>query len=299
MFPPAGPLLMTIQEVLEGLGVAYAATGHHHCREGWIQLKCCPFCGSQNYHLGWNLRSNYASCWRCGGYNGKRVLEALGVPVQEVLRLFRSINIAPQPEKPCLGPRRLKEPIRRGPLLSVHREYLRKRGFSPEHVCRLWDVEGIGLAPRLSWRLYIPICFHEQRVSWTTRAIGSKVAQRYVSASAAEEAVNHKTLVYGMDFCRHSIVICEGPLDAWKIGPGGGALFGTAFTTAQIRKLVAIPRRFVCFDSSPDAQRRARELCHQLACFPGVTENLLIDAKDPGEASEKELRLIRKIAALR
>lgn len=151
--------------------------------------------------------------------------------------------------------------------------------------------------PILSWRIYIPILWKGRRVSWTSRAIGN-VSQRYYSASADQEEINHKHLVYGMDFCRSSIVIVEGPADVWAIGPGAGALFGTAFTPAQIRKLIDIPYRYICFDSSPDAQREATKLAEALSVFPGVTENLLLDAKDPGEASSKELNSIRRHAKL-
>jgi hypothetical protein len=113
-----------------------------------------------------------------------------------------------------------------------------------------------------------------------------------------EESLNHKRLVYGLDFCRHSVVAVEGPLDAWAIGPGAGALFGVGFLSAQVLLLAKFPRRYVCFDSAPEAQQRARELADQLAVFPGRTENILIDSKDPAEASARELAQIRRVAGL-
>lgn len=150
------------------------------------------------------------------------------------------------------------------------------------------------MAGRLSWRLFIPITYNGDEVSWTTRSIAQDVRQRYISASAKQEAVNHKTLVYGQDHCFHSVVIVEGPLDAWKVGPGAGALFGTAYTPAQVKRLVRHPNRYVCFDSSPDAQAQAERLVDELSCFEGVTENIVLDAEDPGSAPERELRLLRK-----
>ena len=135
-------------------------------------------------------------------------------------------------------------------------------------------------------------------MSWTTRAIGDKVTQRYISASAEQEKINHKHLVYGEDFCRHSSVVVEGPIDAWRIGAGAGALFGTAFTASQVRKIVQHPYRYIVFDSSKDAQARAEELADQLSVFPGATEIIVLDAEDPGSASRKEVRLLRKAARL-
>jgi hypothetical protein len=188
----------------------------------------------------------------------------------------------------------------RGPLLAAHRAYLEDvRGFDSVELEKLWDIQGIGIAVRLQWRIYIPIALDNQKVSWTTRAITDKEGtQRYVSASAAEEAVNHRDIVYGIDYCLHSVVICEGPFDAWAVGPGGVCLFGIDFSSAQVRRLVRVPHRFVCFDSAPDAQRKALELCNQLCMFPGQTSNILLNAKDPAKASQKELQTLRRVAKL-
>ena len=112
-----------------------------------------------------------------------------------------------------------------------------------------------------------------------------------------QEAVNHKTLIYGADFCRHAIVVVEGPLDTWAIGPGAGALCGTGFTRAQVLAISRFPVRAICFDALPDAQKTARELCNLLRVLPGETYNVVLDSKDPGEAlttNPRELRQLRK-----
>lgn len=290
---------MQIEELLEQYGIEFAREGeHHHARPGWLQLRDCPSCGSDNYHLGFNLAAQRFNCWRCGGLDFARVLVQLGaLSWQDAKALHKELDAGaiPQPERKR---GKLKEPARIRALLPCHRLYLQERGFDPETIVRLWHVKGIGIASCLSWRLYIPIIYRGEQVSWTTRAIGKRVAQRYISASAAEEAINHKSLVYGIDYCRHSVVIVEGPTDAWAVGPGAGALFGTAFTPAQIRLLVEVPNRFVCFDSAPPAQAKAQELASLLSTFPGRTENVILDAKDPGSAPRKELRLLRELARL-
>ncbi len=132
----------------------------------------------------------------------------------------------------------------------------------------------------------------------TTRAIGDRVQERYISASFEQEAVNHKTLVYGSNYCQHSVVVVEGPIDAWRVGPGAGALFGTAFTPMQVLRLTKFPYRYICFDNSSVAQARARELAEELSVFPGTTEVIELDALDPGSASKKEIQLLRKHAKL-
>ena len=288
---------MSIEEVLDDLGVEYLRSGHHHCRPGWIQLDC-PFCGknTQRYHLGWNLSLNYANCWKCGGHHPVSVLISLGINHQRARQIaggLMSEDIVKH-ERPRIS---LHVPAGICNLLPPHCRYLRSRGFDPKEVARIWNVQGIGIAHRLSWRLFIPIVLNQEVVSWTTRTIGTK-ATRYISASAEQEKINHKHLVYGEDYCRHSIIIVEGPADAWRVGPGAGALFGTAYTTAQIKRLIQHPYRYIVFDSSKDAQNRAEELADQLSVFEGTTEVVELDAEDPGSADPKEIKRLRRMARL-
>jgi hypothetical protein len=288
---------MTIQEILNEYRIDFLESGHHHCRAGWLQIRDCPFCNSDNYTLGWNIAANYSSCWRCGHHHADKLLAALEIGRERVLELLASVDtgLPRERERSRIS---LKIPPGIGPLLPAHRDYLRERGFNPAYIVWRWAVQGIGVSARLGWRLYIPIFKQGKQVSWTTRAIGSHAQPRYLSASADEESFNHRRLIYGMDFCRTSIVAVEGPIDAWRIGPGAGALFGITFLPAQVLLLAKFPRRYICLDSSPEAQVRARELVNQLAVFPGVTENIVLDAKDPGEASPREIRQLRRIAGL-
>jgi len=288
---------MTIQELLAGAGLDYLESGHNHCRTGWLQVRVCPFCGSQNYHLGFNLSDKFFACWKCRWHPVWETLLKLGVSSSTIREFLHDYELGKEPEK-AEWSGRLKEPGGRGPLQRCHRDYLKRRGFDPEEIQRLWQVEGIGIDARLAWRIYIPILSKRVRVSWTTRAIGDRAAKRYLSAPETEASINLKHVIYGADWCRHAVVIVEGPIDAWAVGPGAGALFGLAWTSEQVKTLAGFPRRYICLDSSLDAQARARELADLLACFPGVTENIVIDAKDPAESSKKELRLIRKVAGL-
>jgi DNA primase len=285
---------MRIQDLLSQYRIEYREAGqHHHARVGWIQIDC-PFCGPGTYkfHLGYNLAYGYFSCWKCGPHPRKEVWKRLGIPWSEVKGIPQERT---EEKKSYVNPT-LMEPSFRGPLLPPHRKYLESRGFDPEEIVKLWHVEGIGIAPRLSWRIYIPIYWRSERVSWTTRAIGESVEPRYLSASAKEERIPHKDLVYGIDFCSHSIVVVEGPFDAWRIGPGAGALFGAAFTEAQLQKISKIPYRYICLDA--DAQLTAERLADQLSVFPGQTWVIQLDAKDPASASQKEINRLRKIAKL-
>src|SRR5690606_24557431 len=189
----------------------------------------------------------------------------------------------------------LKIPDRVSDLLPQHEQYLNRRGFDPDVIRRLWGVKGIGLAQKLQWRLFIPI--HDIRgrvVSWTTRSIGNH-SLRYISASDDEEEIPHKTILYGAQHAQHVIFINEGPLDAWAIGPGAIATCGTGYSTEQMARMTKYPVRVVCFDSQPDAQRRADQLCRELSMYPGHTENVLLESgEDPASAHPDEIKELRE-----
>lgn len=292
---------MTIQEVLRDRGVEFAQAGeHHHARQGWIAIRTCPFCSSPNYHLGYNLSRGYFNCWKCRGHGVIRTLLQLGVPYAVASTFFKGRELLPRE----LARERIKlvEPAGRGDLLKQHLDYLRGRGFQdPEQLARTWELEGIGrLGGTLSWRIYIPIVHRDHRVSWTTRAVGDAVpaSQRYLSARPEEESKNHKEVLYGLDFVLHSTIVVEGPADAWRIGPGAVATLGTGYSPAQVRLLSKIPYRYVCFDRGRNAQKLAGELAAELAPFPGETHVVELDAEDPGSASPKEVRMLRKAARM-
>jgi hypothetical protein len=51
----------------------------------------------------------------------------------------------------------------------------------------------------------------------------------------------------------------------------------------------------VCFDNQAVAQRKARALCDELSAFGGETLNVILDAKDAGSATDKEIRKLRRL----
>ncbi len=284
--------MTSAQEMFREWGVNSTTTGKHS-REGWVNTDC-PQCGtgSNKFHLGFNLAGRYFNCWRCGYIPVRKVLTLWKVP-EEAIRSFGAVRPLHLPKQIVAG--RLKEPVGRAPLLPVHRRYLKRRGFDPAELERVWGLEGLGLLPVLPWRLYIPILFRGQRVSWTTRAVG-KAQPRYISAAQEEEAVPHKSLIYGLDFCRDSMIIVEGPADVWRIGPGAGALLGSAYTPAQVQLIAQIPRRFIFLDR--DAAHVARRLAGELGCLPGRTVLLESGADDPGTMGDRELARLRRLVAL-
>lgn len=298
---------MTFREILEAHGIPYLTEGHHHCRPGWIQFDC-PFCGkgSQKYHMGYSLERRNCSCWRCRGHGVyDTLMELTGKPFKEVKALLGGTEVRQ------LVPNLRGHLVLPGPLvdlLPAHRNYLLGRGYNPTELAKFWGLRGLDVRGgvrygedsriRLAWRIWIPISLDGKVVSWTTRAISPKVAQRYISAPAECEAINHKTLLFGEDFVRHAVCCCEGPFDAMRIGEGAVASCGVGFTRAQVLRLSRYPVRGVCFDSEPEAQKRAHELVDLLCVFEGKTFNFVLDSKDPGEATDEEVANIRTTLGL-
>jgi len=287
---------MNFIDILSQHDIPYLTEGHHHCRTGWIQFDC-PYCGrdSKKYHMGYSLDQNYCNCWRCGHHSlVNTLMEITLLSYGECQNLLKDIRPERQEKERVIG--QLKLPKNIGPLQTPHIQYLQSRGYVPKELEMMWGIKGIGVAANLAWRVFIPIHHFGEIVSWTTRSISKGPdTTRYLSASPQEEAVSHKTLLYGEDYARHSIIVVEGPFDVWRIGPGAVATLGTGYKQSQLAKMIRYPVRAVCFDNERAAQQRAYNLVEQLSAFPGQTSNIVLDSKDAGEATEQEIRKLRKM----
>lgn len=289
---------MNLHELLDKHGVPFRKGGEHrNVRDSWIGLDC-PWCsiGSEKFHLGVHLPTLATTCWRCGRHRlGDTLSLVLRLSLPHILDLLKDIPRTPTARfRGRSGGGVLEYPRGVGPLLNAHLAYLRGRGFDPPTLERLWGVRGLGLTPRLGWRLWIPVHLDGRIVSWTTRAIGDK-GTRYVHAKPEQEAIPIKSLLYGWDHVRRATMVVEGPTDAWRIGPGAVAVMGLQVTADQLELIGRVPRRIVCFDSEPAAQKRAGKLCRLLTAFPGETRSVELKADDPGEAGEEEVAQLRKM----
>lgn len=287
-----------LMEILQKNNVNFRQHGdHHHASHGWISVDC-PYCSpnSNRFRLGFEIATGRTNCWVCGSKNKAHALSKVcKIPYQEAIIFCRDSTYHYISEKFERYSGTLKVPIEIEPMLPAHRNYLINRGFQSLEIERLWGVKGIGIAEKLQWRLFIPI--HNKFgtwVSWTTRSINEHAKRRYISASSDQEAVPHKSILYGAHLARQTIIIVEGPLDAWAIGPGAVATCGLSFSKAQFNEMSKYQNRVICFDSEKDAQRRARELLERLASF-GMTENVILETgSDPASANKKEIQELRK-----
>lgn len=284
---------MNVVELLIKYNIPHRLNGqHHHARAGWVQVDC-PYCANTGgFHMGLNLAKPRASCWRCGSRRVGDVLWMISGGKVGVKGVQYSHQTAVR------GVGTYKPPQGAGPLDILHKGYLLHRGYDPDAVAALWHVTGTGWQPGpMLWRLVIPIHLDGVPVSWTSRSIAKNPGLRYISADATEELVPHKTLLYGEEHCDQSVIVCEGPLDVWAVGPGAVCTFGTAFTPAQLNRLAKFSRRVLVYDR--DANRAGDNAVAQLAgvlsMLPGTNEIIKLDTgSDPGAATFAELTELRK-----
>jgi hypothetical protein len=284
---------MQFSELLTEYRIPFYDTGSK-TRPGWLNFRCL-WCGKDPY-LGFNILGRYLSCWSCGYHRlCDGIAKITGLPYRECNRIIGEMpHTELPPESYVEG--KLEEPDGLIGLSTYHRDYLSQRGFDPDKLVELWGIGGIGQLGRLGmkWRIYIPIHYRGEVVSWTTRAMGD-TEPRYWSARDDQSKIPIDRCIYGIDYCRTVVVLVEGPTDAWAIGPGAAAIMGLNANPDRLAQIADIPTRYVCFDNEPDAQMRARKLIRSLSVFDGTTLNLRLDAKDPASASEKELESLRQL----
>lgn len=302
---------MNFVDILRRHNIPYQTEGRY-CRPGWVQFHC-PYCkgGSDpdKPYAGYNLAHGYINCWQCGHHKLERTLSLLtGLPHFEVAKLVGTLDrevVEEQPRGKLELPEHLLDinqlcPVTMRNYTESFQDYLRGRGYDPWQVRKLWHIRFMGLGSGVNaWRIFIPIHYKGEVVSWTTRTISKDHRLRYKSAAAHQEKLNHKDLLYGEDYCRgsHAVIVHEGPLDVWATGPGAVATFGTGFSRAQLNKLSVYPKKIVCFDNEPEAQKRAWELVDQLSVFDGEVVNVLLDSKDAGSMRPEEKALLRGMLA--
>jgi hypothetical protein len=271
-------------------------TSHKDVRSGWLGLKC-PWCGGEGqYYLGIHMESLACNCWRCGPHRLSEVLaELLNIGTPQAIAISRTMPSPAfkRPERDNTG--RYRPPSILGQAMGLHRDYVRSRGFKPKHLERLWGVGWIGPRIPWAWRKLIPAMEHGKPMSWTTRSVSEECdpSRRYMASPPDRERKPLKDLLYGIDYCRHAIVVTEGPTGPWKIGPGCVATNGLSVTPAQIDVMTAFPVRVIVFDNEKEAQQRAKKLCGLLEVYPGETYRVRIDSPDPGTMTRREINKLR------
>lgn len=287
---------MNILDVLRDHRIQFDISGRNKSRTGWVNVKCVD-CQRDPY-LGINIDTLGCACWNCGPKRIADVLAKLtGMSQSEAITISRGL---PRTETITRKERgKLVLPNDLGPLQSPHKRYLANRGFDPDQLVQLWDIRGVGrLGGKLAWFVWIPVYVDGEIVTWTSRRITDQ-EPRYAAAKPEQSSQPIDSVLYGIDYCRSSILCVEGPLDVLALGPGSVCAFGLRYSARQKETISGFPLRCFLFDSGAEetaAQRRAKQLCDQLSVLPGTTKRIILESgNDPASCSEEEREEIRKM----
>jgi hypothetical protein len=284
---------MLMADLLLENGIELAPEGDRHLREGWLQIQC-PFCHSGKWHLGFHSDKRYFNCWNCGWHSIFSVFLELFQSARKAKELIEILDdpVFTGKTKRVKGTLTLPKMIR--PMEERHKRYLSNRGYDPAELETLWKLQGIGMAIKYAWRIFVPIILNGQTVSWTTRTILKNESAKYKVAPMEHELVFHKNLLYGQDYCYRKILVSEGITDVWNVGPGMTCTFGIEISNTQISRLLEFDEIGIVPDNESNAIERATELAESLAVCNRRAYVIELDAEDPGSASKKEVLRLRR-----
>lgn len=298
--------------LLDSLHVECWTSGKNVAKD-CVNIRCpCPGCQDHSNHGGFNTITGGYRCWKCNGtYPAQAIAWAAHITVHEANKLIAQFtlgpNVVPVRPEPVFA-KTLEMPG--GPLTDLHRNYLLKRGLDPEFLVRHYGIQGTGLFVRwnktdYSLRIIIPIKDPAGRVvSFQARDITNHPDKiRYLACPPELSLANAKCLVYGADLAWHrdSVVVVEGVFDAWKLGPGAVATFGTGMRPEQLVMLAHWKRVTFFFDPESEAQKHADEYAHVVAMYGSEVEVAFEDfgtapngdKRDLGDLTPHELTRIR------
>lgn len=287
-----------IYKFLEEYSIDYKDRGKGTTR-GWVQVRECPFCLNDNYHLGYNINKNFFHCWVCGN-SGKpeflvyKLLKTTYTTAQKIYRRYSSdFDLYEEGEQVIYSD---NVDVKWDPFLhKIHSEYLASRNYDPLFIQRRYMVGSCYTVGRFPYSLVMPIYDDGQLVNATSRDVTGKQTEKYLSLSNEESVLNIKKCVYNIDNAKENILIVEGPFDMWRMGGSTVALFGIDFESYQVNRILSkFPENiYVMFDNEFEAQKKAKKLCSCFSPFVKNVENIEIDTKDPASFTQEEALTIR------
>jgi DNA primase len=282
---------------LSSRGITYQTEGKN-ISAGWLGTQC-KFCNDQSNHLGINLQSFNFSCFKCGetGSILKFVAAIEGTSwsqVRQIVAEFSSQEFKTHKRLDQEPARHFKAPTI-APLSTGAKKYLREeRGFPYKMLQRKYGIGCFAPTSIYRFRLFIPVYFNGQLVTFTTRSYNEKVTPKYLHCPKRTSSLFVKETLYNLDNAKDgTAIVVEGPFDAWRIGDGAVATFGVIYTQKQIKLLrERFKRVFIMYDA--DAQEQAWKLAESLSTFNMEVNVVTLKIGDPGSMTATEAREIRR-----
>ena len=279
-------------QFLKDFRIPYATHGPK-VSHGWVGMRC-PFCHSHSDVLGMNVNLGYFTCWKCGKHSTLEVVKTLLNVPQHEARLIYSKYLS-KTASGAIGERRKASAdsifLPPSVFTNAEQKYLDKRGLDPLYG----DLRGGGITGDFAYRIVFPIYYCGGVVSATGRTIAKGVEPRYLTYSYHQEIIHHKDILYNIDNATgESVILVEGPIDAYKGGNGFVASFGVNVGDSQIAMLSKFQKVFVIRDND-DAGINSYKVCETLALLGIDVEMVgLSDFKDVGEMDTASISDLRK-----
>lgn len=269
--------------------------------KGWVQVQQCPFCFGDNYYLGINIQNAYFHCWFCGASGSishliKHLLNTTYRHSKKIADEYGWVPYFDQAQGQIEGSEEVKI-AGLTTLRKIHIDYLKRRNFDHNMLEHRYRIQANYTVGRFPYRIVIPVFDNGVLVNSTSRDVTDQQQERYLSLSNSEAIIPIKECVYNIDvpLPNDNLLVVEGPFDVWRIGGATVSLFGTAFKTAQVMRIVSkCPRKvFILFDSEPEAQKNADKLAHCLAPFVNHVQVVELPGGDPGDLTETQASNVR------
>lgn len=285
----------------------------------------CPWCGLDDHseHLSISLSGKGFRCWRNPKHSGKnpaKLIHALlGVSWAEAMEIAGQGKSLPSsflghlkgimekteevPKQKLVMPREFKE-FKILPSAKPYIEYIHSRGFMIQDA-HDYDVRYASIGD-YKGRIVFPVYFNQELVGWTGRTIFKAEPVRYRTLTNDVEKAKQQGVIpapypitdYLLFFDvvaasdAHTIVLCEGPFDAWRVNVLGSSIgvVATCFftSTASKKQLELLYNLLPKFETKlllldQNTFSKAERLKAELSSFDVKIRNLPDGIKDPGE----------------
>lgn len=301
LMPPMLMKMIDIEKIFENKNITYKTSGNHHTRSGWIQI-CCPYCGDETFHMGYNIENGYFNCYRCGWKPFWPTMEMLTGEHRNTLKH----EIYQIPEKthtktPNCGFRCSLPPLTKK-VGKPHILYLQSRNFVLKCVS-VWNLMGTLYDPKYGNRIVAPIYKNSTNHTnnnidcWLARDITGKSKYRYLNCPDNCATIPIKSTIYGQWIYppekNKNVIITEGATDVWRFGIGAVATYGVSYTMEQLQILKQYKNKYIMYDNDEAGINAAQKLANDLAAFDGDVEIINYDANDVAELSQHCAELIK------
>jgi len=291
-------------QLLHDYNIPYQTNGHKHCRPGWANMPC-PFCtGNPGLHLGLNIKYSYWYCWRCGYKKADAVIaKLLNISIKQARDIIKKYTTSILLDEVITKEEEDKEPFKLPTDLHpltlehspYHYKYLVKRNFDPGKLVKEWGLQAAGPTSMLnelkfSNRIFIPIYWNGELVSYQGRSINPKNEIRYLFCPKSMEIINPKDILYGNPEYWSDIGICvEGVTDVWRLGPCAFATFGVNYSRKQLKLMTMLFKKiYVLYDDDKAGLEAGEKLVSELNMYGLEAERVHIGGDDPADLSQRE-----------